>query len=152
LLNSSAFNATGYFATAYSSTLRQDIENNARTAAHLNSPNDHEAFYLKLISTGLPTFMYEITWAYIFRSQILALMEINRRLVPIAEVKAFYDKAAAESPERYATYSFEQWMEFMKSQVLIIWHPSGMVEITVRGRDFLKFLTHHGRYPDDRKF
>jgi hypothetical protein len=89
---------------------------------------------VKLIATGLPAFTYEITWAYIFRSQILALMEINRRLVPIAEVKAFYDKAALESPERYATYSFDQWMEFMKSQVLVIWNPSGMLEITVRGQ------------------
>jgi len=79
-------------------------------------------------------------------------MEINRRLLPIAEVKAFYDKAALETPVVYANYSFEQWMEFMKSQVLIIWHPSGMVEITIRGRDFLKYLTHAAHYPDDRKF
>ncbi len=152
LLNSSSFNATAHFATAYISTMHQQIETNVRAAAQLNSPNDHEAFYVKLIAVGLPSFTYEVTWAYIFRSQILALMEINRRLLPIAEVKAFYDKAAVEYPDYYATYSFEQWMEFMKSHTLIIWHPSGMVEITVQGRDFLKFLTHHGRYPDDRKF
>jgi hypothetical protein len=152
LLNSSTFNATEFFATAYTSMMHQDIQNNVRTAAQLNNPNDREAFYLKLIAIGLPQFTYEVTWANIFRSQILALMEINRRLVPIAEVKAFYDKAAVENPSLYANYSFDQWMEFLKSHVLIIWHPSGMVEITVRGKDFLKYLTHWGRYPDDRKF
>jgi hypothetical protein len=82
----------------------------------------------------------------------LALMEINRRIMPIAEVKAFYDKAAAEYPNRYTNYSFEQWMEFLKSNTLLIWHPTGMVEITVQGRDFLRYLAHWGRYPDDRKF
>jgi hypothetical protein len=130
LLNSSSFNATTYFATAYVSTMHQQVENNVRAAAQLNSPNDREAFYVKLIAIGLPSFTYEITWANIFRSQILALMEINRRLVPIAEVKAFYDKAAAEYPDRYATYSFEQWMEFIKGHSLIIWHPRVMTPIT----------------------
>ncbi len=132
--------------------MHQEIENNVRAAAQLNSPNDRESFYVKLIATGLPAFTYDIVWAYIFRSQILALMEINRRLMPIAEVKVFYDKAAAEYPDRYANYSFEQWMEFLKSNTLLIWHPSGMVEITVQGRDFLRYLTHWGRYPDDRRF
>ena len=82
----------------------------------------------------------------------MALMEINRRVMPIAEVKVFYDKAAAEYAGTYVNYSFEQWMGFMKSQTLIIWHPTGMVEITVQGRDFLRYLTHWGRYADDRKF
>jgi hypothetical protein len=152
LLNSSAFDATAYFATAYTSTMHQDIETRVRAAAQLHSPTDCEAFYLKLIATGLPAFTYEIAWSYIFRSQILALMQINRRLMPIAEVKAFYDKAAIETPNLYANYPFEQWMEFLKSHSLIIWHPSGMVEITIRGRDFLKYLTHVAHYPDDRKF
>jgi hypothetical protein len=55
----------------------------------------------------------------------LALMEINRRIMPIAEVKAFYDKAAAEYADRYTNYSFEQWMEFLKSNTLLIWHRQG---------------------------
>jgi hypothetical protein len=54
-------------------------------------------------------------------------MEVNRQTMPIAQVKEFYDKAAVEYPDRYANYSFEQWMEFLKNHVLLIWHPSGMV-------------------------
>jgi hypothetical protein len=152
LLNSSTFNATAHFANAYISTMYEEILNNTRTAAQLNSPNDRESFYLKLIATGLPQFTYDLIWAYIFKSQILALMEINRQIVPVAKVKEFYTKAAAEFPDRYSTYSFEQWMEFLKSNTLLLWHPSGMVQITVQGRDFLKYLTHCGRYPDDRSF
>ncbi len=153
LLNSATFDATKHFATSYVSTMYEEVANNARTAAQLNSPTDREAFYVRLIALGLPTFTYEVVWAYIFRSQVLALMEINRRgFVPIADVRAFYDKAAIEYPDRYAKYSFEGWMEFLKSNGLLLWHPSGMIEITVRGKDFLKFLTHWGRYPDDRAF
>jgi hypothetical protein len=152
LLNSSPLNATVHFANAYVSTMYQEIETNTRAAAHLNSPNDHEAFYLKLIALGLPALMYDVVWAYIFKSQVSALMEINRQNTPVAQVKQFYDKAALEFPDRYANYSFDQWMDFIKGYQLVIHHPSGMVEITVRGKDFLKYLTHWGRYTDQRSF
>ncbi len=54
LLNSSGFNATAFFATAYTSMMHQDIESRVRAAAQLNNPTDREAFYLKLMvdSTG----------------------------------------------------------------------------------------------------
>jgi hypothetical protein len=100
LLNSSAFNATTFFADAYKSTMFSEIENNVRTAAEVNSPNDHEAFYAKLIATGLPAFTYDVVWAYIFKSQILVLMELNRQILTTARVKEFYDKAAGETPDR----------------------------------------------------
>ena len=38
----------------------------------------------------------------------------------------------------------------MTSQVLLVVHPSNMVEITLRGKDFLKYLLHYGREPDQR--
>lgn len=152
LLNSSTFDATAFFQQSYVSTMDAEIKNNTRTAAELNNPGDRETFYLKLIAIGLPAFTYDVIWAYIFRSQVLALLELNRRILTVDQLKAFYDKAAAESPERYANYTFDQWVEFLKSNLLLILHPSGMVEVTVRAKDFLKYLTHNGRYADDRKF
>ena len=44
LLNSSTFNATTHFATAYTSIMHQQIDANVRAAAQLNSPNDRESF------------------------------------------------------------------------------------------------------------
>jgi hypothetical protein len=64
----------------------------------------------------------------------------------------FYDQVAQRFPERYANYSFESWVDFLKSNILIVVHPSQMIDITVRGRDFLKYLTHWGRYHDQRTF
>jgi hypothetical protein len=145
------FNATEYFKRAYISQLQQDIENNVRAAATQNQPNDREGFYVKLIATGLPSFVYEVAWSYIYKSQILLLQELNRRQLPLSEAKTYYDKAVSDNPTSYTNYSFDQWLAYMKSHVLLIQHSNVMVEITVRGRDFLKYLVHCGRSADDRK-
>ncbi len=114
-------------------------------------PTDREAFYVKFIATGIIGYIYDIAWAYIYRSQVLLLLELNRRIMPLAEVKTFYEKAASDNNSAYADYSFSQWLEFMKFYILIIQHESEMVEITLRGKDFLKYLVHWGRYADDRR-
>jgi hypothetical protein len=72
--------------------------------------------------------------------------------MPLLAAKVHYDKAASEYPERYAKYSFEQWMAFLKAYTLLIHHPSDMLEITIIGKDFLKYSTHNGRFPDGREF
>jgi hypothetical protein len=81
------------------------------------------------------------------------LTELNQKggLLPLAAAKSFYDKAAVECPGIYSNYSSEEWIKFMIGQQLIIQHPSDMLEITVRGRDFLKYLTHWGRFANARK-
>ena len=145
------FDATPYFSAVYVSSLRTEIESNVRSAALQNRPNDREGFYIDLIASGLPMFMHDLAWAYIFKSQLLLLNELNRGKVPIAKAKEYYDKTAAENPKPYANYSFTSWLEFMKSHVLINIHTKdGMIEATVRGRDFLKYLIHCGRSADDR--
>src|ERR1700694_2827101 len=67
------FDVTTYFKGAYVSQLQPEIENNVRAAAIQNQTNDHEGFYLKLIKFGLPSFLYDIIWAYIFKSQLILL-------------------------------------------------------------------------------
>lgn len=142
------------FRTAYYSSLTEEVEKNIRIAASENQPNDREGFMAKLIGLGLVASLYDLIWAYIFRSQILMLTELNRKggLMPLSEAKPFYDTAANENPTAYNAYSFQQWVDFLKSQILIIVHPSQMIEITVRGKDFLKYLLHWARTPDMRKF
>jgi hypothetical protein len=145
------FDANAFFIQAYASTLLQETEQRIRTMVDQNQPPDREAFYLKFIATGIIGYLYDIAWAYIYRSQILLLMELNRRVLTIAEARTYYDRAANDNQAAYSNYSFEQWLEFMKTHVLLFEHASGMVEITPRGKDFLKYLVHWGRYPDDRK-
>ena len=98
------------------------------------------------------SYLHDITWAYIFKSQIMMLTELNRRngMMPLADAEPYYDNAAIACPQVYAQYSFHQWLNFIVAQQLVLRHPSDMLEITMRGRDFLKYLTHWGRVVDER--
>ncbi len=149
---STTFDAATFFKNAYNSALYKEIEDNFRAAAAQNQPNDREGFYLKIIAAGIIGYAFDIVWAYIFKSQILLMTELNRRALSLAEVRTYYDKAASDNPERYAAYSFDQWMEFMKSHVLLTHLPNGLVAITERGKDFLKYLLHWGRSADQRLY
>ncbi len=92
-----------------------------------------------------------------FKSQLLALLQVNRRdgVLSMPDVKRFYDDAAKAYAKEYAKYktTFEQWLNYLTSNGLVLHHPSPneRIEITVRGKDFLKYLTHWGRGPDTKR-
>lgn len=148
------FNAAQYFNTAHHSLCTADVEKRIRIAAAQNrahySPED---FYAKFIGVGLVSYFHDITWAYIWKSQFLMLAELNRQggVLPIQRAKAFYDLGAKDYPGNYASYTFEQWLNFLLTQALIVKHPSDMIEITVGGRDFLSYSAHFSRTGDMRR-
>jgi hypothetical protein len=139
------FDARDFFRLAYYSPLTQEFENNIRTIAHNYQPNDLEGFYTRFIGVGLARCTHDLTWAIIFKSQLLMLTELNRSNFPVSNAKVYYDKAAVDYPNLYPKYSFEQWLNYLMSEQLLIRHPSDMLEITHKGRDFLKYLAHWGR-------
>ena len=147
------FDAVTFFRQNYASSLTAEAERNIRIAAAQNQPTDHAGFLARFIGVGLISYLHDITWAYIFKSQLLMLLELNRRggFLPLNDAKPYYDKAVVDYPKLYSNYSFSGWISFIKEHQLIIQHPTDMLEITVRGKDFLKYLTHWGRYPDVRQ-
>jgi len=148
------FDADQYFKTAYHSQFTADVERRIKVPAAQNSNHySPEEFYAKFIGVGLVAYMHDETWAYIWRSQILMLMQLNKLggLMPVKSAGPFYDSATLEFPGFYNTYTFEQWLNFVISQGLAIRHPSEMLEITVRGRDFLSFCAHYSRSYTDRR-
>jgi hypothetical protein len=144
---STGLNAPEFFRLAYYSPLQAEVEKNIRNAADLNQPNDREGFYVKFIGVGLIAYLYDTIWFSIYRSQLLMLLDVNKNqgVLPLAVARAYYDKAALDYPDAYANYSFDQWLDYMKTNVLLIRHPSDMLEITAKGKDFLKYLLHWGR-------
>lgn len=147
------FDAKLFFKNAYYSTVTAEVEKNIVLVADKNEPTSREGFLVKFIGVGLVSYLHDWTWLTIFRSQLLMLLDLNGRngWMALDEAKNYYDKASTEYSEIYSKYSFDQWIIYMKGQQLIIHHPSNMLEITVRGKDFLKYLTHWGRYPEGRK-
>jgi hypothetical protein len=146
------FDAKKYLALAYYSPVTAEAEKNIKAIADKQYPNAREDFYVRFIGVGLVTVQHEMTWLMIFASQLAALEELNSRgLIPITDLKKHYDKAAAASPAVYATYSFDQWLSFLKLRMEIATYPSGMVELSWGGRDFLRYLAHVGYNLDSRK-
>ena len=142
------FDAREYFRLAYHSPVTAEIETNIKIAAEQNQPGDHEGFYARFIGIGVVSYMHDMTWAYIFKSQLLMLAEANHRNghLPLHDAKVYYDNAVANYPRVYESYSFQQWLNYVVvSEQLLVRHPSDMLEITHRGKDFLKYLAHWGR-------
>jgi hypothetical protein len=81
----------------------------------------------------------------------LALTELNQKILRREQLQPYYDKAAQASPAVYANYPFDEWLNYMKSQLLILEHPGQTFEITVRGKDFLKYMLHFGYSAENRK-
>jgi hypothetical protein len=55
------------------------------------------------------------------------------------ELRHFYDEAAAQYPEYYRDHSFELWLVFLRSRLLVAEHGDKF-QITVRGQELLKYL------------
>lgn len=84
--------------------------------------------------------IYRLIWG----SQLKLLDYLNSNNKQSAEsLKDFYDSGLVLYPEYYKKYSFEQWLGFLKDQLLIR-EDSGYISITVRGREFLMHLTRMG--------
>lgn len=81
--------------------------------------------------------VYRIIWG----SQLNLLDYLNTQSQqPIVALRTFYNSAASQYPFYYSTYTYEQWLGFLKDRLLIR-EDSGLIGITVRGREFLTYLT-----------
>ena len=140
------FDARQWFRLAYYSPMTAEVQQNIKTVAHNFQPSDVEDFYARFIGVGLVAYLHDMTWAYIFKSQLLMLAELNRMngMMPVAAAKTYYDKAVIDFPLIYKDYAFPQWLNFMQAQQLLVKHPSDMLEISHRGKDLLKYLAHWG--------
>lgn len=142
-----SFDGRQFFRVAYHSPLTAEVENNIKLIAEQNQPGDHESFLARFIGVGVVSYLHDITWAYIFKGQLFMLADLNHRngSMPLSVAKEHYDKAVLENPKFYNDYSFQQWMNYVYGEQLVIKHPSDMLEITHRGKDLLKYLAHWGR-------
>jgi len=148
----SPIDVDAFFQTSYSGQLQTETERNVRAMIESRPREEREDFVIRFIARGVVSFVHERTWLTIYKSQILALMELNRKILRREEVRSYYDSAAKEFPEHYAGYSFDQWFSYLKDVPLILEHPGDTVEITVGGKDFLKYMVHCGYTADARKF
>jgi hypothetical protein len=145
--NPGSFDSVDYFRRAYYSPL-QDVSAEAyRAEAELVRPGNKESFYLDILAIGTMVLIYDDIWWPLYRSQLRALLELNAGsgTSPISIFKNHYEEAQTEFTEEYQNITFEAWMEYLTRNLLVKVYPSDMVEITIKGKDFLKYLLHHSR-------
>ena len=84
--------------------------------------------------------VYRIIWG----SQINLLDYLNTQDGQTSEVlRIFYNLGVSQYSDMYKSYSYEQWLGFLKDQLLLR-EDQGILRITVRGREFLLYMTRLG--------
>ena len=140
---------TEFFESYHSSLLLEvesAIEKDFRDQG-LTDPTDVRKALVKRLAGAVIWGQFEALQSSIFASQIEALMLLNGvpQPIPKTDLEAFiYDKAATNFPEWHENRTFDQWFEFLRAQVLVVEAEAG-VNISVRGREFLKWRIEQGR-------
>ena len=104
-----------------------------------------EKILLRIIAALTLAQQFDTTYRTIWGSQLNALEIANatRGGVQLVVVKTLYNQAEAQHKEWYANYSFEQWLQYMEIQLLII-KKDDKISITTTGIEFLKYIIHQG--------
>ena len=120
--------------------LRDEIEKHfERLLAHFVTSAERERFLFRANVSGALASFHDTTWNSIFRSQLELLQELNARALTLDQARPFYDSAALANPALYSQYSFEQWLSYMRGQSIVL-QDGNVLQITVRGTDFLRYL------------
>jgi hypothetical protein len=133
---------------AHNGPLMEEFEASVRKYLEkYKSGNERDSFVVRALATVIIVSFFETTWHIIFGSQILALERLNKEMAKLEDLYPFYQNDLDKRPQ----YSFESWFGFLKSSVLV--RQDGYnVGITVRGKEFLKFLVNFGRTAKDKNF
>lgn len=133
---------------AVQSPLLSEMEEQIRKDLDVYSKDgiEREKVLIKAVAANQIAVVFERTYSLIFGSQ-LAILQFLASSPNILErpeaILPFYEKAKAGYPSLYETYSFDKWLSFMKSSILVT-QQNESIGITVRGKEFLKYLIDHG--------
>jgi hypothetical protein len=89
---------------------------------------------------------FERSYHVIFGSQLVALKLLassSNAVVDPESLRPFYEQAKSKHAEFYGAFTFENWLSFLQTQYLVA-RQADKVGISVRGREFLKFLIDQG--------
>ncbi len=121
----------------------RETEANVRAQTNMFEPAERENYLLRALTMLMVLSIYELAWINIFGSQLRALNQLNARMLTYEELRHYYDEGSASLPQLYRNRSFEMWIAFLRNQVLALDHGDRL-EITVRGREFLRYVIQSG--------
>lgn len=95
-----------------------------------------EYLYIQLVN--------ERVYSHIFGSQIRLLIHLNSASNQTLEDVKFFFEQAVEANAEIQRYGYERYLQFLSSHYLITIDNSSQINITWRGRDFLKWMVERG--------
>ncbi len=141
---SSQFLNVDDFYRTYDNVFLREVEDLVLKQSSQYQPgSDRERYLIRYSATVLGTALFEYLWWQIFGSQLRLMQTLNSKALPLEDARRYYDEGAQNRPEFYKAYSFEQWLAFLREAIFIV-ESGSTVQITIRGREFLKYLTHCG--------
>jgi hypothetical protein len=130
----------------YDNQLLREMEELFRASAKkCQAGDEREGFLIRSIATVTILSFFESTWYSIFASQLAALEQLNKGILKMEDLHPYFQINVDQRPQ----YQFESWFGYLKTQVLV--RQDGYnVGITVRGREFLKYMVESGRTATDK--
>jgi hypothetical protein len=146
-----AFDEMEKFFQGYTSPIIEETEVNIRSRAEKYRGQERKNFLVTTCARLVTVSFSEQIWLLIFGSQLRALEEVNKQPVKIDFLKTYYDAGLQQRPDFYGNgkYSFASWLAFLKHWKLMI-EDGDSIAITIRGREFLKYLVHTARYASEK--
>ncbi len=118
-----------------------DMESMLRADLANIDPQRKESVLIRALAETRMTAGHEYTYNRIFGSQILALRQLNTVIhATVEDARIFFQPLPDRFPIIYKNYSFEQWLDFLRSSGLLI-RDGQIIKITDIGRDFLIYIT-----------
>ena len=138
--NPAKFSSVDDFYRTYDNVMLRESEDNVRALASKYRPGEErERFLIRNTATLIVLATFEWTWWNIFQSQVRALQQLNTKTCQIEDLRHFFEQGKAATPSLYESRSFEVWLAFMRTHILIL-EQGESVQITVRGKEFLKYI------------
>jgi hypothetical protein len=138
------------FYNTYDNSMLLETEVLVRKEAQKYAPgNDREGFLIRNLASGAIMYIFDVVWYCVYKSQLLLLEKLNTQTLTTAQVRSYYDEAARAYPEKYQNYPFDQWLNFLRIWFMVVQNGDTFA-ISVRGKEFLKYLVHQGRSVNDR--
>jgi hypothetical protein len=139
--NPPQFKNVDEFYQTYSSRMLTETEAFVRKESdQYEAGTNRERFLVRVTAMFATVLIFEKVWLTIFGSQLKALQQLNIGMRTYDEMREYYNEAAKLYPDFYKTTTFEMWLGFLKSWLLVREPDSSHLEITIRGQDFLRYL------------
>ena len=131
--------AVDKFYNRFDPTFSAEVEQALRQTAATVPAHERERYLYRGLTVAYVYSQFERLWYLIYGSQIKLLQQLNHADLKRQDAFFFYTDAAVAYPNEYVAYSFDQWIGFLRANN-VIREDGDLVRITVRGRDFLKYM------------